>query len=157
MLFRSSCLLASEVIQFDAKPSTASGVSLDTWTSKVERSPCATESRILWLLEPRRTTSVVRWSGTLAHPNRADKPHATMSAFVHFAYEHSLKTIIFADLQSTCSFHSFFMFMYFKLIYACYIGSSGRVMNQLTGVETSGQILFDVMTHTKDGCVLQYI
>ena len=61
-----------------------------------------------WLIEPRRTKSVVKFSGTLVHPSRADKVGITLVAFVHFSYEISQKQLVFADIQGkdlTLRFH----------------------------------------------------
>ena len=53
----------------------------------------------VWLVEPRRTTSVEKYSGTLIHPHRKDKRGATLSAFAHFVYEMSHHELVFADIQ----------------------------------------------------------
>ena len=52
-----------------------------------------------WLVEPRRTKSVVKFSGTLVHPSHADKVGITLVAFAHFSYEFSQKQLVFADIQ----------------------------------------------------------
>lgn len=52
-----------------------------------------------WLVEPRRTTSVIKFSGTLQHPTRHDKIGKTITAFAHFVYEVSAQTLVFADIQ----------------------------------------------------------
>ncbi|KAI1791093.1 kinase-like domain-containing protein [Ganoderma leucocontextum] len=117
-----SCYLAREIVGPNG-PSKASGISQESWASLTEKDP---DSTIIWLLEPRRSKSVTRWSGTLAHSKRADKRHSTMGAFVHFAYDWSQQTVVFADLQS----------------------SAGK----LPGPHMQyGNILFDVMTHTPEG------
>lgn len=69
------------------EPSIASGL------SAFEMDPAT------WLVEPRRTKSVMKFSGTLVHPSRADKVGITLVAFVHFSYEISQKQLIFADIQ----------------------------------------------------------
>ena len=103
------CLLAYELVGESGTPSKASGITRDEWATSVSdgdkdedgtNEDDATRGRIMWLLEGRRTTSVQHWSGTLVHPNQSDKQHQTVSAFVHFAYEYSKKSIMFADLQS---------------------------------------------------------
>ncbi|KAI0752400.1 hypothetical protein C8Q80DRAFT_1117844 [Daedaleopsis nitida] len=104
-------------------PSKASGLAGEwsTLTSAGRPKPA-----VVWLLEPRRTKTVKRWSGTLVHTSQSDKKHSTMGAFVHFTYEWSKHSIMFADLQS----------------------SIGR----LPGPHLEyGNILFDVMTHTPAG------
>lgn len=52
-----------------------------------------------WLVEPRRTTSVIKFSGTLQHPSQHDKIGKTITAFAHFVYQVSAKTLVFADIQ----------------------------------------------------------
>lgn len=65
-----------------------------------------------WLVEPRRTTSVEKYSGTLQHPSRRDKIGQTLTAFAHFVYEISAKALVFADIQgplcvvgTSCNFY----------------------------------------------------
>ncbi|KAI0629563.1 kinase-like domain-containing protein, partial [Trametes polyzona] len=82
------------------------------------------DAGVIWLLEPRRSTAVNKWSGTMVHPNRLDKLHMTMSAFAHFSFLWSESTLVFADLQS----------------------SYGRRADK-----TPAKILFDIMTHTRAG------
>lgn len=57
------------------------------------------EDAAVWLVEPRRTKSVRKFSGTLVHPNRTDKLGKTLSAFSHFVYELSGQEIVLADIQ----------------------------------------------------------
>lgn len=60
----------------------------------------------VWLVEPRRTKAVRKFSGTLVHPNRQDKLGQTLSAFAHFVYESSGNELVFADIQG-CFFYLF--------------------------------------------------
>ncbi|KAI6142394.1 hypothetical protein BKA82DRAFT_4331456 [Pisolithus tinctorius] len=53
----------------------------------------------VWLVEPRQTTTVMKFSGTLEHPSSMDKLGITFSAFAHFAYEYSKHKLVFADIQ----------------------------------------------------------
>jgi hypothetical protein len=53
----------------------------------------------VWLVEPRRTKAVRKYSGTLVHPSRSDKLGMTLSAFTHFVYEWSGNEIVIADMQ----------------------------------------------------------
>jgi len=55
----------------------------------------------VWLVEPRRTKAVRKFSGTLVHPNRPDKLGQTLSAFAHFVYECSGNELVFADIQGS--------------------------------------------------------
>ena len=53
-----------------------------------------------WLIEPRRSSDVTYFSGTLEHPSyRSDLLGATVVAFAHFVYEFSSKQVVIADLQ----------------------------------------------------------
>lgn len=51
------------------------------------------------MVEPRRTKSVQKFSGTLVHPSRKDKVGITLAAFTHFVYEFSENEIVIADIQ----------------------------------------------------------
>lgn len=55
----------------------------------------------VWLVEPLRTKSFDKFTGTLQHPSpeRQDKCGLTIAAFTHHVYETSNRTIVFADLQ----------------------------------------------------------
>jgi hypothetical protein len=57
------------------------------------------EDAAVWLVEPRRTKSVRKFSGTLVHPNRPDKLGKTLSAFSHFVYEFSGQELVLVDIQ----------------------------------------------------------
>lgn len=61
------------------------------------------DNQAVWLVEPRRTTSVIKFSGTLHHPARDDKIGKTVTAFAHFVYEVSKKSLVFADIQGIFS------------------------------------------------------
>lgn len=80
-----------EVVK-NSTPSPASGVVAAEFTSETE---------IIWLVEPKRSTIVERWSGTMEHPNHPDnKIGQTMSAFAHFSWICSKQTMVLVDLQS---------------------------------------------------------
>ncbi|KAH9941165.1 kinase-like domain-containing protein [Epithele typhae] len=118
----SGCLLAEEII-VDGSPSVASGVTSEQWADEPK-------PRLLWLLEPIRPGGEPkRWSGTLVHRNNESLSSMTMGAFTHFTYEYSNSNIVIADLQSV---HGLFN------------------EQSLTLKATSGQILFDPMTHTPE-------
>lgn len=58
-----------------------------------------------WIVERRRPMSVMKWSGTLAHPNHhTDLIGATICAFVHFSYIFSQHSIVFADIQGVFNY-----------------------------------------------------
>ncbi|KAE9390096.1 hypothetical protein BT96DRAFT_761649, partial [Gymnopus androsaceus JB14] len=79
---------------------------------------------ITWLLEPLRPkTETQEWSGTNQHPEHNSKVGSTLTAFVHFAYEWTHKTVVFADLQTMT------------------MGS----------VEGTCNVLYDIMSHTIGG------
>jgi hypothetical protein len=56
-----------------------------------------------WLVEPRRTKSVQKFSGTMIHPHRNDKLGKTLCAFTHFVYEFSGQELVLADIQGKIS------------------------------------------------------
>ncbi|KAJ7087588.1 kinase-like domain-containing protein [Mycena belliarum] len=79
---------------------------------------------LTWLVEHKRPTTVIKFSGTLVHQShRTDLRSATVSAFAHFVYGYSNNSLVFADLQGTPS----------------------RVKGK------DGLVLFDLMTHTTSG------
>ncbi|KAJ6580599.1 kinase-like domain-containing protein [Mycena sp. CBHHK59/15] len=82
-----------------------------------------TTSRIVWLLEPLRNTSVTHYTGTMEHPAGTGQLVHTLSAFVHYAFQFSCGNILFADIQ----------------------GSSGRLTTKTMGI-----IIFDLMSHTPE-------
>lgn len=59
----------------------------------------------VWLVEPRRTTSVVKYSGTLVHPTRRDQVGIIVTAFAHYIYETSNKELVLADIQGIVLYH----------------------------------------------------
>ncbi|KAJ7810136.1 kinase-like domain-containing protein [Mycena leptocephala] len=82
------------------------------------------EEGLTWLVEHKRPTTVIKFSGTLVHrSHRRDRRSATISAFAHFVFGYSKGTLVVADLQGT----------------PCLVRNN------------DGLILFDLMTHTKDG------
>lgn len=60
--------------------------------------------KAVWLVEPRRTTSVQKFSGTLAHPNWEDHLGLTLIAFTHCIYDTSDKELVLADIQGEVNF-----------------------------------------------------
>ncbi|KAJ7902399.1 kinase-like domain-containing protein [Mycena leptocephala] len=96
------------------RPSAASGVSRIT----------DEDEGLTWLVERKHPTTVIKFSGTLVHrSHRRDLRSTTISAFAHFVFGYSKRTLVIADLQGT----------------PCLVRNN------------DGLILFDVMTHTKDG------
>ncbi|KAI0739842.1 kinase-like domain-containing protein, partial [Daedaleopsis nitida] len=83
------------------------------------------DTGIIWLVEPRRSAIVDRWSGTLVQVHRENKRSATMAAFAHYSILASEYSLVFVDLQSS----------YGSLPYG--LGD--------------GHVLFDPMTHTISG------
>ncbi|KAJ3747078.1 kinase-like domain-containing protein, partial [Lentinula detonsa] len=41
-----------------------------------------------------------KWSGTMQHPEHNSKVGDTLTSFVHFAYEWTHQTVVFANLQT---------------------------------------------------------
>ncbi|KJA20506.1 hypothetical protein HYPSUDRAFT_1090968 [Hypholoma sublateritium FD-334 SS-4] len=79
---------------------------------------------ITWLVEQKRPTTVIKFTGTLNHRQRQkDMRGLTVQAFSHFVYGYSKQTLVFSDLQ----------------------GSLAHVKGR------DGLVLFDVMTHTIEG------
>ncbi|KAJ7363724.1 kinase-like domain-containing protein [Mycena albidolilacea] len=60
---------------------------------------------VTWLLEPFRPNHPEKWSGTNQHPSHhKNKLGSTLTAFAHFVFLTSLRTIVLADIQ-TCKAH----------------------------------------------------
>ncbi|KAK7029308.1 kinase-like domain-containing protein [Favolaschia claudopus] len=73
-------------------PSVASGV------EQIE----ADGTGLTWLVERRRPTTVIKYSGTLVHTSaRRDLASLTISAFAHYVFGDSQRRMVFADLQGT--------------------------------------------------------
>ena len=120
------------LIREEGLPSAASGLP-----------PSAIDGAV-WLVEPRRTTSVQKFSGTLVHPVRNDKLGITLSVFTHFVYEASHQDLVLADIQGLyypsyhhCSNVSYTLFNFIHPGSPMVIG----------GCDTL--VLFDLMTHSK--------
>ncbi|KAE9403508.1 hypothetical protein BT96DRAFT_1080110 [Gymnopus androsaceus JB14] len=87
--------VAVEVITSDDAPLPASEVTAETFASLADG-----KNSITWLLEPLRPkTETQEWSGTNQHPEHNSKVGSTLTTFVHFAYEWTHKTVVFADMQ----------------------------------------------------------
>ncbi|KAJ7925694.1 kinase-like domain-containing protein, partial [Mycena leptocephala] len=96
------------------RPSTASGVHLIT----------ENDDDLTWFVERKRPSTVITFSGTLVHhSHRRELRSATISAFAHFVFGYSKRTLVVADLQGT----------------PCLVRNK------------DGIVLFDLMTHTADG------
>ncbi len=53
-----------------------------------------------WLVEPKRPSTLIKYSGTLNYPSdRTDLRALTIYAFIHFVYGFSQNNIVFADVQ----------------------------------------------------------
>ncbi|KAJ7577391.1 kinase-like domain-containing protein [Mycena floridula] len=86
---------------------------------------------ITYLIEKKRPTTVSKFSGTLTHQaQRHNLQSHTVSAFAHFAFVHSQRSLVFADLQG-------------KLILLI------STLAHVNGKDV--MVLFDVMTHTTSG------
>ncbi|KAJ7300990.1 hypothetical protein DFH08DRAFT_724777, partial [Mycena albidolilacea] len=83
-----------------------------------------------------------KFSGTLVHHTHRRDPHsATTSAFAHLVFGYSKRTLVVVDLQG-----NFVQYAFTSLIHP---GTPCLVRNN------DGFILFDLITHTADGCVDQ--
>lgn len=100
------------------------------------------EDAAVWLVEPRRTKSVRKFSGTLVHPNRIDKLGKTVSAFSHFSYEYSGNEIVLVDIQGLSQSSAAEINIETKF--------AGSPMT-IRGIDTL--ILFDPMSHSQQSCV----
>ncbi|KAK7014510.1 kinase-like domain-containing protein [Favolaschia claudopus] len=113
--------LGIEVVQDGASPSLASGVSLDRYQDANTNS----NSKLLWLFEPRRSARVDHWSGTNDYPAwHHKKLGSTLNAFTHYVYHLTQESIVLADLQTSTA-----------------VNEHGDGLN----------VLFDMMTHTSNG------
>ncbi|THV04044.1 kinase-like protein, partial [Dendrothele bispora CBS 962.96] len=54
-----------------------------------------------WLIEPRRTNEVTKYSGTMQQVNKNTLPFLTMNAFAHFIHYWTHGRMIFVDLQGS--------------------------------------------------------
>ena len=115
--------LVSEV---GTAPSPASGIADDEF-----------HDTAVWLVEPKRTTSVVKYSGTLIHPTRRDKVGIIVTAFAHYIYEASNKELVLADIQGI---------VLYDINCPVYdLSSQGSPMSVQGG---DAVFLFDLMTHS---------
>ncbi|THU98283.1 kinase-like protein, partial [Dendrothele bispora CBS 962.96] len=83
-----------------------------------------------WLIEPRRTNEVTKYSGTMQQVNKNTLPFLTMNAFAHFIHYWTHGQMVFVDLQGK----------YMFLPSTCAVAD-----------DSDGQVLFDPMVHTKNG------
>jgi len=85
----SECFLLRET---GFNPSKASGLPEDL---------LGIEEGITWLVEPRRSPTVVKFTGTLTHSHShiADLASETVHAFAHFIFELTDRQLVVADLQ----------------------------------------------------------
>lgn len=84
-----------------------------------------------WLVEGKRASIVISFTSTLDHQARGaeDSQSNTVHAFAHFVFQYSAGSLVFADLQGTPA-----------LVHG-----------------GNGLILFDPMTHTRDGQVVELL
>lgn len=108
------------------------------------------EDTAVWLVEPRRTTSVQKFSGTLVHPSpRSDKLAITISAFSHFVYEMTHQDLVLADIQGTMTL--------IKVLLSCAHRGLPFTGSPMTINGRNTIILFDFMTHSREGSVPFYL
>ncbi|EJD38028.1 kinase-like protein, partial [Auricularia subglabra TFB-10046 SS5] len=78
----------------------------------------------VWLVEPLRPSQVTKFSGTMVFPKPKTPLECTLHAFVHYVFQISGSSLVYADLQ----------------------GTPGIVKDR------DGTLLFDPMVHTPKGC-----
>ncbi|KIK63059.1 hypothetical protein GYMLUDRAFT_242126 [Collybiopsis luxurians FD-317 M1] len=81
-------------------PTPAAGISLDEIGSITNNEEDA-DITISWLIEPRRTNAVRKYSGTNIHVQHSGKMGSILTAFAHFTYQASNGMFVLADIQ-TC-------------------------------------------------------
>jgi hypothetical protein len=91
--------LAREV--YSATAQTLSSASGDISTSALDMSRHFLDpDGAYWLIEPMRYSLPKRYSGTMAHHTQGrSKDALTISAFAHFVFIHTGKSLVIADIQ----------------------------------------------------------
>jgi hypothetical protein len=87
----------------DFGPSPASGIAAEDYTRELTANDPDLDGPfgVTWLVEPKRSSLVDRWSGTMQHPNYPDNKFGqTINAFAHFSLVYSKQSMVLADLQS---------------------------------------------------------
>lgn len=127
--------------------SPASG--LEKISSGSEDNDSSFASGLMWLVEKRHASErVQRFCGTLKHTSTSsDLAHLTISAFNHFVYQFTRKTLIYADLQGVFPC----IYVIAEHLFICSAGTPGLVT--VDDEEVEGTFLFDPMTHTETGYV----
>jgi len=82
-------IIAREVVE--KTPSIPSGLASEEL--------CDEFTDITWLLEPRRTIEVTKYSGTMQPAQVKTLPYMTMAAFAHYTYQVTDGDLVFVDLQ----------------------------------------------------------
>ncbi|KAJ6470740.1 kinase-like domain-containing protein [Mycena vitilis] len=96
---------------------------------------------LTWLVELRRSLFVEHFTFTLSHKmHKKDLRSGTIHAFAHFVWGHSNRTLVFADLQGK------HWALGLKAKYSQFTEGSPALVGH-----KDGMILFDPMTHTKNG------
>ncbi|KAF5347486.1 hypothetical protein D9758_015060 [Tetrapyrgos nigripes] len=118
--YSSDAYLAEEIVENNT-PSTLSGVTAEQYVDEMYEpgSEDLETLQILWLMEPRRSTEITKYSGTMTQVDRNTLPYMTMAAFAHFTLHWTKGKMVFVDIQGSPT--------------------------------AQGQVLFDIMTHTRDG------
>ncbi|KAJ6592109.1 kinase-like domain-containing protein [Mycena vulgaris] len=101
---------------------------LESWIASGVSTITEEGGGMTWLVERKRPTTVIKFSGTLVHTSaRRDLCSLTICPFAHFVYGYGGGKIVFADLQ----------------------GKYHQALKCVRGGD--GLIQFDLMTHTKGG------
>jgi hypothetical protein len=141
--------LAVEYFAPESTPtlSKASGITADEYSSQgaAAEAEAAPMPRVAWLLEPKCSATVQKWSGSNQYPTwNNNKLGNTLNAFSHYVYFASHGQLVIADLQSL-SFSPSLSSIFHALLAANARGDDGNTVHTL----------FDVIFHSPDQFVLQ--
>ncbi|KAG6848200.1 hypothetical protein H0H93_002484 [Arthromyces matolae] len=93
-------------------------------SGEAEGDPTDFTNGVTWLVEPKRSLALTKFSGTLQHgTSNHDLKSLTVYAWAHFVFGYSQESMVVADIQGTPA--------------------------QVKGKD--GLVLFDIMTHTTNG------
>ncbi|KIK53599.1 hypothetical protein GYMLUDRAFT_1025410, partial [Collybiopsis luxurians FD-317 M1] len=132
-------LPALQIIEDGEEPCPASGltsIDIHTQGKKFEHGEDS-HHFVAWLLEECRQTCTHKWSGTNQHPSHNHSQVGNViTAFVHFVYLYSHKSVVLANIQSK----SLFPLSVFLLL-----------MRHAGTAVDSKHVIFDLMSHAVEG------
>lgn len=102
-----------------------------------------------WLIEPYRSSKPLHHTGSLDHRPKFSltRVSQTIEAFEHFVYHYSNKLVVFADLQCTSLRISDRLYLSINLISAAQLTATTAP----DGKKKQWRVLFDMVTHTREG------